>query len=219
MDETTLLAPYGDAPRRGYAWFVLLVLLAVYGSNFADRYIFIIMMEPIKRDLQLSDTQLGLISGLAFSAIYSVAGLAVARWADIGNRRSIIALALAAWSSLTALCGLTSSFLQLLIARMGVGIAESACSPPAYSLISDYFPQGSRALAFSIYSVGLSVGLAVGFILGGYIGEHYGWRAAFMAVGIPRRLAPGLTRPSGGGRVRGGSDTGGGGGSRYSARG
>jgi predicted MFS family arabinose efflux permease len=219
MDETTLLAPYGDAPRRsGYAWFVLLVLVAVYGSNFADRYIFIIMMEPIKRDLQLSDTQLGLISGLAFSAIYSVAGLAVARWADIGNRRSIIAAALVAWSGLTALCGLTSSFLQLLIARMGVGVAESACSPPAYSLISDYFPQGRRALAFSIYSVGLSVGLAVGFILGGYIGEHYGWRAAFMAVGIPGILLAVLTRLSVREPLRGGSDTGAIDATRYSAR-
>jgi len=163
IGEAPRVAPGGETPHRtGYAWYVLIVLVAVYGANFADRYIFIIMMEPIKRDLHLSDTQLGLISGLAFSAIYSVAGLAVARWADLGNRRSIIAAALAVWSALTAVCGLTSNFFQLLIARMGVGVAESACSPPAYSLISDYFPQRLRALAFSVYSVGLSVGLAVG---------------------------------------------------------
>ena len=219
IDEATVLAPYGDAPQRGgYAWFVLLVLVAVYGANFADRYIFIIMMEPIKRDLHLSDTQLGLISGLAFSAIYSVAGLAVARWADIGNRRSIIAAALAAWSALTALCGLTSSFFQLLIARMGVGVAESACSPPAYSLLSDYFPQSRRALAFSIYSVGLSVGLAVGFILGGWIGEHYGWRAAFMAVGIPGLLLAMLTRLSVREPLRGASESGAIDATRYSTR-
>lgn len=207
--EALLGAPRGAVPRRtGYAWFVLLILVAVYGANFADRYIFIIMMEPIKRDLQLSDTQLGLISGLAFSAIYSVAGLAVARWADIGNRRSIIAAALAAWSALTALCGLATSFLQLLIARMGVGVAESACSPPAYSLIADYFPQRMRALAFSIYSVGLSVGLAVGFIVGGWIGQHYGWRAAFMFVGVPGLLLAVVTRLSVREPQRGASDSG-----------
>ncbi len=213
------VVPGGETPHRtGYAWFVLIVLVAVYGANFADRYIFIIMMEPIKRDLHLSDTQLGLISGLAFSAIYSVAGLAVARWADLGNRRSIIAAALAAWSALTALCGLTNSFFQLLIARMGVGVAESACSPPAYSLISDYFPQRMRALAFSIYSVGLSVGLAVGFILGGWIGEHFGWRAAFIAIGIPGILLAILTRVSVREPQRGTSDSGAVDATRYSTR-
>ncbi|HWJ36932.1 MAG TPA: MFS transporter [Steroidobacteraceae bacterium] len=217
-EAAMLAAPGKTTTRSGYAWFVLLVLVAVYGANFADRYIFIIMMEPIKRDLHLSDTQLGLISGLAFSAIYSVAGLAVARWADIGNRRSIIAAALAAWSALTALCGLTSSFFQLLIARMGVGVAESACSPPAYSLISDYFPQRMRALAFSIYSVGLSVGLALGFIVGGWIGEHYGWRAAFIAVGVPGILLAAVTRLSVREPQRGASDMGIVDATRYSAR-
>ncbi len=172
------------------------MLVAVYGANFADRYVFIIMMEPIKLELHLSDTELGLISGLAFSAIYSFAGLAVARWADFGNRRSIIAAALAAWSALTSLCGFVNGFLQLIAARMGVGVAESACSPAAYSLIADYFPQRLRALAFSIYSVGLSAGLALGFIAGGWIGQHFGWRAAFMSIGVPGIMLAVLTRLS-----------------------
>jgi predicted MFS family arabinose efflux permease len=180
-----VIASPGESRRERYAWFVLVVLVGVYGSNFVDRYIFIIMMEPIKQDLQLSDTQLGLIGGFAFSAVYSLAGLAVARWADLGNRRSILAGAAALWSALTAVCGLTSTFFQLLIARMGVGVAESACSPPAHSLISDYFPAHKRAMAFSLYSIGLDVGLGLGFILGGWIGGHFGWRVAFVAVGLP----------------------------------
>jgi MFS family permease len=185
--------PQRQAPASGaqsallspYAWFVLGVLVLVFGFNFVDRYVFIIMMEPIKQDLHLSDTQLGLISGLAFSAVYSVSGLVVAHWADHGDRRSIVALALASWSALTALCGLTRNFAQLLLARMAVGVTEAGCSPPAHSLISDYFPANKRALAFSIYSIGLDVGMGMGFALGGWIGEHYGWRVAFIAAGLP----------------------------------
>jgi MFS family permease len=176
----------GGATAAGrYAWFVLTVLVLVYGFNFVDRYIFIIMMEPIKKDLRLSDTQLGLISGLGFSAVYSLSGLVVAHWADRGNRRSIIAMALAAWSALTVVSGLARNFAQLLIARMGVGVAEAGCSPPAHSLISDYFPARQRAVAFSIYAIGLDAGMCMGFVCGGWIGENYGWRTAFIAAGVP----------------------------------
>ena len=168
-----------------YAWYVLLALTLAYGFNFVDRYVFVIMMEPMKKDLGLSDTQLGLTSGLAFSLIYSLSGLFVAHWADRGNRRSIIAMALGAWSALTMLCGLTRNFPQLLGARLGVGVTEAGCSPPAHSLISDYFPARQRAIAFAIYSIGLYIGLGGGFALGGWIGEQYGWRAAFIAAGIP----------------------------------
>jgi MFS family permease len=175
----------GDSTVTRYAVFVLAVLVMVYGFNFMDRYIFVILMEDIKKDLSLSDTQLGLISGFAFSTVYSVAGLAVARWADRGNRRSIIAMALACWSVLTVACGLTRNFLQLVIARMGVGVSESACSPPACSLLADIFPPQRRAMAYAVYTAGLYVGLGLGFGLGGWIGEHYGWRAAFLWAGAP----------------------------------
>ncbi|MEA3181817.1 MAG: hypothetical protein QOI59_5340 [Gammaproteobacteria bacterium] len=177
--------PGGDSTVTRYAVFVLAVLVMVYGFNFMDRYIFVILMEDIKRDLSLSDTQLGLISGFAFSTVYSVAGLAVARWADHGNRRSIIAMALACWSVLTVACGLTRNFLQLVIARMGVGVSESACSPPACSLLADIYPPQRRAMAYAVYTAGLYVGLGLGFGLGGWIGEHYGWRAAFLWAGAP----------------------------------
>jgi predicted MFS family arabinose efflux permease len=192
VQETQAPAPPTSATR--YAWFVLIVLVTVYGFNFADRYLFIIMMEPIKADLGLSDTQLGLISGLGFSLVYGLAGLGVARLADVGNRRSLLAWALAAWSGLTAVCGLAGNFVQLLLIRMGVGVAESGCSPPAHSLISDYFPAGRRGAAFSIYSVGLDLGMGLGFALGGWIGLHYGWRVAFMVIGLPGVLLAVFTR-------------------------
>lgn len=171
-----------------YAAFVLGVMVVVYAFNFMDRYIFIISMEAIKQDLHLTDTQLGIITGFAFSAVYSLAGLAVAHWADHGNRRSIISMALAAWSGLTMLCAYAGSFAQLFVARMSVGLAESACSPPALALLSDYFRPPQRGRVFGIYSTGLSLGLGLGFILGGWVGQHFGWRAAFLAGGIPGLL-------------------------------
>lgn len=176
------------APAARYAAFVLGVMVIVYAFNFMDRYIFIIMMEAIKRDLRLSDTQLGIITGFAFSTVYSLAGLAVAYWADRGNRRSLIAVALAAWSGLTMLCAYAGSFLQLVVARMSVGLAESACSPPALSLLSDYFRVPQRGRAFGIYSTGLSLGLCMGFVIGGWVGQHFGWRAALFAGGVPGLL-------------------------------
>jgi MFS family permease len=183
----------GSASQR-YASFVLGMLVLVYAVNFMDRYVFIISMEAIKQDLKLSDTQLGLITGFGFSVVYSFAGLLAAYWAGLGNRRSIIAAALAAWSGLTMVCAAARSFGQLMIARMSVGLAESACSPPALALLADYFPLRLRGRAFGIYSVGLNLGLCMGFVIGGWVGEHYGWRAAFLAGGIPGLLLAALVR-------------------------
>jgi MFS family permease len=194
--------------RTGYASLVLAVLVLVYAFNFMDRYIFVIMMESIKKDLGLSDTQLGLVSGVAFSSVYSLSGLAMAYRADVGNRRTIIACGLAAWSVLTGLCGLAGNFVQLLFARMGVGIAESTCSPPAHSLLADLFPPRHRALAFSIYSAGLPLGLALGFVFGGWIGARWGWRAAFVAGAIPGLLLAPIMRLVVREPVRGGAEAG-----------
>jgi MFS family permease len=195
-------------PSRPYAAFVLTVLVAVYAFNFMDRYVFVIMMEDIKRDLSLSDTQLGLLSGFAFSAVYSISGLGVARWADRGNRRTIIAFALAAWSTFTIVCGQTRNFAQVFLARTGVGVSESACSPPAFSLLADYFPPRRRAKAYAVYTSGTYIGLGLGFIVGGWVGEHYGWRAAFLAVGAPGLLAAILVRFAICEPVRGAADEG-----------
>jgi MFS family permease len=153
-----------------------------------DRYVLVILIEPIKRDLQLSDTVLGLISGFAFATIYSLAGIPIARFADRGSRRSIIAVGLALWSAMTALSGVARTALQLVCARLGVGLGESACSPTAHSLISDYFPVSRRATALSVYQLGIVFGIALGLALGGWANDLYGWRAAFMIVGVPGLL-------------------------------
>jgi predicted MFS family arabinose efflux permease len=161
------------------------MLTVAYMFNFIDRQILVILQEPIKQDMDLSDAQLGLLSGFSFAMVYITAGIPIAYWADRGNRRNIIALAVSVWSGMTALSGFAGNYTQLLLARIGVGIGEAGGSPPSHSMISDYYPPEVRARAFGIYSAGLHFGVLVGFVAGGFISEAFGWRAAFMAVGIP----------------------------------
>ncbi len=168
-----------------YRAYALGLLVVVYVLNFVDRQILTILAKPIADELQFSDTQLGLLTGPAFALFYTFAGIPIARWADVGVRRSIIALALLIWSGMTALTAGASSLTQLALARVGVGVGEAGCSPPAHSLISDLFPVERRATALSIYSLGIPIGAALGSLLGGWIGQLYGWRIAFLAVGLP----------------------------------
>lgn len=175
-------AAYAKPLYRGY---VLGVLALLYAFNFIDRQLLVILQELIKEDLGLSDTQLGLLSGFTFALFYVVCGIPIARWADRGTRRNIISLAVVVWSAMTAVSGLTQNFAQLLLARIGVGVGEAGASPPAHSMISDIFKPERRATALSIYSVGLYVGILAGFLLGGWLGQYYGWRIAFMVVGLP----------------------------------
>jgi MFS family permease len=168
-----------------YAWYVLAILVAVYSFNWMDRYVLVILLQPIKQDLRLSDGQLGLLSGFAFVLVYSLAGIPIARWADRGSRRSLISFGLVIWSAMTGVSGLARSFAQLIAARFGVALGESACSPAASSLIADYFPKQRRATAFSVYGLGISIGMAMGLSIGGWASEHYGWRSALMLVGLP----------------------------------
>jgi MFS family permease len=172
---------FSEATRR----YALGVLIVVYTFNFIDRQILSILMEPIKQDLGLSDTQLGLLSGFAFAAFYATLGIPIARYADRSNRRNLIALALAVWSAMTAVSGLAQNFWHLLIARIGVGVGEAGCSPPAHSMIADYYPAERRATALGLYSLGIPVGILFGFLAGGWINEFFGWRVAFFVVGIP----------------------------------
>jgi predicted MFS family arabinose efflux permease len=167
------------------AGYGLFMLTLVYAFNFVDRQILVILQEPIKNDMGLSDAQLGLLSGFSFAVVYVIAGLPIAYWADRSNRRNIIAAALTVWSGMTALSGLAQNYSQLLLARVGVGIGEAGGSPPAHSMISDYYPPEKRGTALAIYSTGVHVGIVLGFIVGGVISQAYGWRMAFMAVGIP----------------------------------
>jgi len=175
-------------PSDGYRRYVLAVLVLVYIVNFIDRQVFSILIEPIKADIHLSDTQLGFLGGVAFAFFYTFAGIPIARWADRGNRVTIVTLALVIWSGMTALTSFARGFATLMVARIGVGIGEAGCSPPIHSLISDYFPPERRATALSIYSLGIPIGAAIGTLAGGWIGEYYGWRTAFLVVGLPGLL-------------------------------
>ncbi len=171
-----------SAGARHYA---LSILVVVYTFNFIDRQILSILLEPIKQDLGLSDTQLGLLTGFAFALFYATLGIPIARYADKGNRRNLVALALAIWSGMTALSGVAQNFWHLLLARIGVGVGEAGCSPPAHSMIADYFPAEKRATALGIYSLGIPFGILFGFVAGGWLNEFFGWRVAFFVVGVP----------------------------------
>jgi MFS family permease len=168
-----------------YRAYVLTVLVVVYIFNFLDRQIVTILAEPIKIDLGLSDTQIGLMTGLAFAIFYTGFGIPLARLADRASRVNIIAGALLVWSGMTAVCGVAQNFIQMLAARIGVGVGEAGCSPPAHSLIADYYPPQERASALSIYALGIPIGSLLGLLTGGWIAEFYGWRMAFLVVGLP----------------------------------
>lgn len=173
---------YRSEPRAYYA---LVVLTIVYSFNFIDRQLLAILQESIKAELLLSDSQLGLLTGFAFALFYVTAGIPIARWADSGNRRNIVSLAVFIWSFMTAISGLVQSYFQLLMARIGVGVGEAGGSPPSHSMISDMFPAERRASALGFYSTGVSIGILFGFLMGGWLNEFFGWRVAFFVVGVP----------------------------------
>ena len=164
--------------------YVLFILVLVYTFNFIDRQIVGILAVPIKAELALNDTQLSLMGGLAFALFYTFLGIPIAWLADRSNRVWIMTIALSVWSAMTALCGLSQNFIQLFLARLGVGIGEAGGVAPAYSLIADYFPPHQRARALSVYSFGIPIGSAIGIVLGGVLTTHLGWRAAFILVGL-----------------------------------
>jgi MFS family permease len=171
--------------RPGYRNFVLGLLTVVYVFNFLDRQVVNILGESIIRDLGLTDTQFGMLSGIAFAAIYATLGMPIARWADAGVRRNIIALAVTVWSGMTALCGTAQNFWQMFLLRAGVGVGEAGGSPPAHAIISDIFPLNKRATALSIYSLGIYGGSLIGYMAGGYLASEFSWRIAFVVVGLP----------------------------------
>ena len=179
------VAPAAFTASEGYKRYVLWLLFTVYVFNFLDRQIFNTLLEPIKQEFEFSDTQMGLLGGLAFALFYSTLGIPIARLADQRSRVNIIAFSVVIWSAATAVTGFAKSFTHLLIARLCVGIGEAGCSPPAYSLISDYFEPERRARALSIYSMGIGGGVFLGYLVSGVVAEEYGWRAAFFIIGVP----------------------------------
>lgn len=162
-------------------------LLVVYIFNFLDRQIVNILAEPIKNDLDLSDTQIGLMTGLAFALFYTILGIPIARYADRprSNRVGVISVSLAIWSGMTVLCGLAQNYAQLLAARIGVGVGEAGCTPAAMSLITDAVPAEKRSSAIAFYGLGVPIGSLLGMVVGGTLYDLYGWRTAFMVVGVP----------------------------------
>jgi MFS family permease len=175
----------GDALAIRRRTLTLALLTLTYFFSYMDRQILAILQELIKKDLQLSDTQLGLLSGLAFAIFYATLGIPVARLADRGNRKKIIAVSLAIWSAMTAAGGFAQNFVQLLVARIGVGIGEAGSSPPSHSIIADLYPPEKRAGAMGIYSLGVVLGAALGTFIGGLVASAWGWRTAMVVIGLP----------------------------------
>ncbi|MBX3212938.1 MAG: MFS transporter [Labilithrix sp.] len=185
--------PGRTKPNKVY---VLFILVVVYTFNFIDRQIIGILAAPIKRDLDLTDTELGLMGGLAFALFYAGLGIPIAYLADRKSRVWIMTIALALWSGFTALCGLAGSFWQLFLCRMGVGIGEAGGVAPAYSLISDYFPPRERGRALAVYSFGIPIGSALGMLFGGFIASEVNWRVAFITVGLAGLVLSFVFKPS-----------------------
>jgi predicted MFS family arabinose efflux permease len=174
--------------RFGSRHYTLLILGLVYSCNVMDRNILTILLEPIRREFGLNDSELGLLSGLSFAIFYAVAGLPLGAAADRVNRRNLIVLCLTLWSGMTAVCGLSRTFVQLLIARIGVGIGEAGGAPAAMAMISDLFPARQRATAISAFYLASPIGAMTALAGGGWVAQHYGWRWAFLAAGVPGLL-------------------------------
>lgn len=175
---------HGTATARA-RFLALSLLFLVALLNYLDRYMLGILLPAIKADLHLSDSELGFITGIAFSIFYAVMGIPIGRLADRFSRRAVIAGTLALWSAMTVACGLAQGFVQLVLARVMVGVGEAGATPPAHSLISDLFPASRRAGALSVFSLGLPVGVLVSFMAGGVIAQNLGWRPALLAFGVP----------------------------------
>src|SRR3989338_3649517 len=187
-------------PNPAYAWYVVTVLFIAYTVSYIDRQIMSLLIEPIKQDLQISDTQVSLLQGFAFTIFYTIAGIPLGRLADQKNRRAIISAGILVWCFMTTACGLAKNFGTLFLARIGVGVGEACLSPAAYSIIADYFPKDKRGMPISLYSMGIFFGAGLSFIISGYVIQEVSqareiilpligivrpWQLSFFIVGLP----------------------------------
>ncbi len=182
-----------DGARTGaystsYSYYVLGVFLLASIVSVVDRSVLNVLLQPIKETFRVSDSALGLLSGLAFAIFFAALGIPIAAWADRSNRKNILALAIALWSIMTAFCGLATSFGLLMVARIGTAVGEAGGGPPTQSLISDYFTQDKRATAMSIYAMGATLGGMTGNLIGGWGADLFGWRETFIIAGLPGLL-------------------------------
>jgi MFS family permease len=180
--------PKSSRPTSRYANYVLAVMVIMYTCNYLDRFVLTMMISDIKADLQISDSMVGFIMGPAFALFYTIGGVPIARWADVGSRRSIISIGMVVWSGFTAASGLVTTGLQLATARVCVGVGEAAGAAPAHSLLSDYFPPEKRATALSFFQGGVYLGSMLGLLIGGLLVPDIGWRTTFLVVGLPGLL-------------------------------
>jgi MFS family permease len=171
--------------EKAYKNYLLTLLLLILAFNYVDRLTLGLLLQEIKFDLDLSDTQLGLLSGIAFALFYSLMGVPIARWADRGNRVTIISVTTGLWCVAVAACGAATSFLQLLLIRTGVAVGEAGCIPPAHSLIADHFSRAERPRAVARYMMGAPLSAIIGYFMAGWLNELYGWRATFVILGLP----------------------------------
>jgi len=172
-------------PSGAYLGYVLALLAMVSFFNYLDRMVMSILVQPIKEDLGFSDAQLGMLTGFAFALFYATFGIPIARLADKKPRVAILSICMALWSVMTAVCGLAGNFVQMLLARVGVGVGEAGCVPSSHSLLSDYFPPHRRAFALGVFQAGGSLGIMVGLMSAGILADTLGWRWAFPVVGLP----------------------------------
>jgi MFS family permease len=193
-------------PSSIAAWYSVAVLMLMYIFSFIDRTTISLIVEPMKRDLQISDTQIGMLQGLAFALLYTFLGLPIARLSDRHSRRAIIAAGVFIWSIMATLCGLARTALQLFVARIGVGVGEAALSPAAYSIITDSFPRAKLGTAFGVYNIGITIGAGIAFLVGGIVvaavshagatftlpllGEVRAWQMVFILTGAPGLILP-----------------------------
>ena len=175
-----------------YRWYAVGVLTAVYASSQVDRQIMAILLEPIKLELNATDTQMGFLVGLTFAIFYATLGMPIAMLADRTNRRNIITAAISVWSIMTVVCGYAASFVQLSLARIGVGIGEAGSTPPSHSIISDLFSPEKRGTAMGVFALGVNIGILIAYLAGGWLSENYGWRMTFVVVGLPGLLIAAL---------------------------
>jgi len=177
----------GETSRQKdlYRWYVVGLLLLIYSLNNLDRSVINILAQAIKTDLGLSDTQLGLLTGASFAVFYSIMGLPIARLADRTHRVNVVTASLAAWSVLTAACGVAANYVSLFLIRVGVGVGEAGGTPPSQSIIADYFPHAQRSTAIALFNAGVPLGTFLGFLIGGVVNDWLGWRWAFVIAGLP----------------------------------
>jgi MFS family permease len=204
--EAAVSSDSSSYPTSFAAWYSVSVLMLMYIFSFIDRTTISLIVEPMKRDLQISDTQIGMLQGLAFALLYTFLGLPIARLSDRYSRRGIIAAGVFIWSIMATLCGLARTAMQLFIARIGVGVGEAALSPAAYSIITDSFPRSKLGSAFGVYNIGITIGAGVAFLVGGIVvaavshagatytlpllGEVRAWQMVFIVTGAPGMVLP-----------------------------